>query len=26
MYRILPIGAATMITIEERHIKKARGV
>jgi hypothetical protein len=26
MYRILPIGSATMITIEERHIKKARGV
>tara|TARA_R110002020_G_scaffold122464_1_gene277797 strand:- start:1446 stop:2255 length:810 start_codon:yes stop_codon:yes gene_type:complete len=26
MYRILPIGSATMITIEERHLKKARGV
>ena len=26
MYRILPIGSAYMITIEERHIKKARGV
>ena len=26
MYRILPIGSAAMITIEERHIKKARGV
>jgi len=26
VYRILPIGASEMITIEERHIKKARGV
>jgi hypothetical protein len=26
MYRVLPIGSATMVTIEERHIKKARGV
>jgi hypothetical protein len=26
MYRILPIGSSIMITIEERHIKKARGV
>ena len=25
MYRILPIGSATMLTIEERHSKKARG-
>jgi len=25
-YRVLPIGVAEMITIEERHIKKARGV
>jgi len=26
MYRILPFGSAQMIKIEERHIKKARGV